>query len=141
MAYNPTTDYADAYDALTRRIKGNFAGQRAGLHQDLATRGVATSGVSSIPLARLGGEEAGELDDVAAQFALEQASTGIEDRRSAEAFSRAKELSQFNFDMESALARRLGKNQLTGQVIGGGLAAGGALLAGRGSAAKRMPGY
>ncbi len=79
--YDPTNDYASAYGALGRRIQANFAGQRANLNQELATRGVNTSGVSAIPSARLGAAEAGARDEAAAHFAELQAGTKVQDRQ------------------------------------------------------------
>lgn len=137
MAYEPTQDYATAYDAALRRLRGGYAQRKGDLAQNLATRGVSTSGVSSIPEAALAaGEEEAETG-LAGQFALEQARTGIEDRREAEAFGRQKEL----FGMDEALKRRLAQGQLQAGLIGGGLGAIGAVgggyfggLAGRAAA-------
>lgn len=126
--YNPSTDYAASYDALSRRIAQNFAGQRKGLNQELATRGVQTSGVSSIPSANLRVGEAGAMNDIAGQFALEQAHTGIEDRQAAQAFERQKELTRMGYDYNNAISRRAASSGLTSSLISGGLGALGSSL-------------
>lgn len=130
--YNPSTDYASAYDALSKRIQQNFAAQRGNLNQELATRGVQTSGVASIPSAALGIGEAGAMNDVAGQFALEQAHTGIQDRQAAEAFAREKELAQLGYDRNDAISRRQANSGLQGALISGGLGAIGGSLGGPG---------
>jgi hypothetical protein len=152
--YNPSTDYAASYDALSRRIASNFAQQRAGLNQELATRGVQTSGVASIPSAALRTGEAGAMNDIAGQFALEQAHTGIQDRQAAEAFARQKELAQIGYDNTNAINRRMANAGLQTALISGGLGAVGGSLGGPGGyfasqvAAKKLapqptglPGY
>lgn len=128
--YNPDSDYAAAYDSLSKRIASNFAGQRAGLNQELATRGVQTSGVSSIPSAALRTGEAGAMDDAASQFALEQARTKVSDRQAAEEFARNKELAQIGWDQQSAIARRQASAGLTSALISGGLGVAGAFAGG-----------
>lgn len=121
--YNPSTDYAASYDALSKRIQANFAAQRGRLNQELATAGVQTSGVRAIPSAALRSAEAGEMNDVAGQFALEQARTGIEDRRSLEAFGREKELAELGWNRQDAVSRRAAKSGLEAALISGGLGA------------------
>lgn len=130
MAYDPSADYAASYDALSRRIASNFAGQRAGLNQELATRGVSTSGVSAIPSAALRVGESNAQDQVAGQYALEQAHTGIEDRRRAEDFQHNLELANLGFNNQNALARRMANSGLTSSLISGGLGAVGAVAGG-----------
>ena len=125
--YDPNSDYASAYGVMQDRIKRNFAGQRQGLAQELATRGVQSSGVSAIPLGQLGAAEEGQKSDLAGQFALQQANTGIEDRRSAENFSRQMQLGEQGFNMQDALNRRLANQQMQGQIIGGLLGAAGSI--------------
>jgi hypothetical protein len=135
MAYDPTQDYAASYDALQRRLRSNFASQRGQQQQDIATRGVSTSGVSQIPLEATAREQGLAESDLAGQFALEQARTGIEDRRSAEAFERQRQLGAEGFGREDALRRRLGQQQLYGGLIAGGLGLAGGLAAGPAGAA------
>ncbi len=130
MAYEPSNDYASAYDALTKRIQQNFAQQRGDLNQELATRGVNTSGVAAIPSAALRTGEAGEMADVAGQFALEQAHTGIEDRRSAEQFEREKQLANLGWDRQDSIARRAASAGLQSALISGGLGAAGSVAGG-----------
>lgn len=128
--YNPDADYSAAYDALSRRIANNFAGQRANLNQELATRGVQTSGVSSIPAARLGAAEAGEMDDAASQFALEQARTKVSDRQAADQFGRDLQLTQLGWGQQDAISRRAANSGLQAALISGGLGAVGSMYSG-----------
>lgn len=130
MAYDPSTDYAASYDALSKRIANNFAGQRSGLNQELATRGVQTSGVSSIPSAALRTGEADAQNQVAGQYALEQAHTGIEDRRRQEDFAQQMKMAQFGYDQQSAIARRQANAGLTSALISGGLGVAGSMVGG-----------
>lgn len=138
--YEPSKDYAASYNALSRRIASNFASQRAGLNQELATRGVNTSGVASIPSAALRTGEANALGDVAGQYALEQAHTGIEDRQRLDAFNQQKILAQMGADRQDAMGRRMANAGLTSALISGGLGAAGAALGGPigGVAAQRL---
>jgi hypothetical protein len=128
MDYNPTPDFNTAWEAVNRRIKTNYAGQRAGQQGDLAARGVATSGVSQIPLESTNRAEGNDISDAAGQFALSQAETGIEDRRRREDFARQKQLMSMGYGFEDAMNRRLAQNQLTGGLIAGGLGAAGGYL-------------
>jgi hypothetical protein len=137
--YNPSQDYAASYDALSRRISSNFASQRAGLNQELATRGVQTSGVSSIPSAALRVGENNAKDDIAGQYALEQAHTGIEDRRRAEDFANQMKFAQFGYDQTSAIARRAANAGLESALISGGLGAAGGIFAGSLAPGKKTP--
>lgn len=133
--FDPTQDYATAYNALKARLGQSYAGQRANLNQELATRGVQTSGVSSIPSSRLGAAQAGEEAGLAGQFALEQARTKISDRQAAEQFARDRELAQLGYERQDALQRRAAKAGLESMLISGGLAAGGAVIGGPAGAA------
>ncbi len=135
--YDPSADYAASYDALSRRIASNFAGQRANLNQELATRGVSTSGVAAIPSAALRTGENEAKDQVAGQYALEQAHTGIEDRRRAEDFSRQLQLAQYGYGQQDAIARRAANSGLQAALISGGLGAVGSL--GASALTRRTP--
>jgi hypothetical protein len=122
MAYEPTNDYNVAYEAAGRRLDQNYAKRRAQLNQEIASRGVNTSGVALIPGAELGEQEQNDRADLAGRFALEQAHTGIEDRQAAENFDRNKELARLGYDAQAALSRRLAKGQLQSGLIAGGAA-------------------
>jgi hypothetical protein len=89
---------------------------------------VQTSGVSSIPSAALRVGENNEKDAVAGQYALEQAHTGIEDRRRAEDFANQMKFAQFGWDQQSALARRAAQSGLETALISGGLGAAGSVF-------------
>lgn len=128
--YDPTADYSAAYGALGRRIQSNFAGQRANLNQELATRGVNTSGVSAIPSARLGAAEAGERDAVAARFAELQAGTKVQDRQRLDEFNNQKTLFQMGADRQDAMARRQAQGGLESALISGGSGAVGTVFGG-----------
>lgn len=137
MAYTPNQEYSDAYDAVTRRLRSNYAKQRGNLQQDLATRGVSTSGVSSIPLAQLGNEEELAIADTDARFALDQVDNVIQDRRAAEQHVRNRELAQLGYDAQDAIQRRLAGNSLKAAVIGGTIGLAGNLFRGGGGTAAR----
>ena len=128
--FSPDQDYAQAYSALQRRIAANYAGQRAGLNQELATRGVQTSGVSAIPSTAMRAQQAGEESGLAGQFGLEQARTKIQDRQLQEQYARQLQMMQSGFDMQSSLQRSLGNQQLMGSILGGGIGALGSLGSG-----------
>lgn len=128
--FDPTQDYAASYNALKARIANSYAGKRANLNQELATRGVQTSGVSSIPSARLGAAEAGEEASAASDFALEQARTTVADRQAALQFARTKELNQIGYDRQDALQRRMSQGGLQSALISGGIGALGSLAGG-----------
>ncbi len=128
--FDPTNDYAASYNALKARIGQSFAGKRANLNQELATRGVQTSGVSSIPSAQLGAAQAGEEASAAGDFALEQARTTVADRQAALNFARQKELGQLEFDRTSSLQRRMASSGLQSALISGGIGALGSLAGG-----------
>ncbi len=137
--YNPSTDYAAAYDALSKRIQSNFAAQRGNLNQELATRGVQTSGVSTIPSAALRVGEAGAKNDVAGQFALEQAHTSIEDRRRAEDFNNQMKMAQYGYGQQDAIQRRMANSGLEAALISGGLGAVGSVAGGYARPATPRP--
>ena len=125
--YNPSPDYANAYSALQKRVAANYAAQRGGLNQELATRGVQTSGVSAIPSTALRASQAGEESGLAGNMAMEQARTAVQDRQMQEQYQRQLEMMRQGFDMNSSLQRQLGQQQLVGGLIGGGLGAAGSL--------------
>lgn len=72
------------------------------------------------------------MNDVAGQFALEQAHTGIEDRRSLEDFQRQLQLANLGYDRQDALSRRMANAGLESALISGGLGAVGGSLGGPG---------
>lgn len=126
--YNPDQDYNSAYNALRARIAQGYAGQRANLNQELATRGVQTSGVSSIPSGRLGAAQAGDEAGAASQFALEQARTAVSDRQRAEEFERNKYLYGLAGSQQDALSRRMADAGLQTALVSGGLGVVGSLF-------------
>lgn len=128
--YTPTQDYNAAYDALKARIATSFADKRANLNQELATRGVQTSGVSAIPSGRLSAAQAGEEAGAASNFALENARTMIDDRQRAEQFARDKELATLGWDRQDAISRRMAQSGLQSAAISGGLGAVGEVFSG-----------
>lgn len=128
--YDPSQDYASSYDALSRRISANFGQQRVGLNQELADRGVQTSGVSAIPSTTLRVGENSAKDQVAGQYALEQAQTGIADRVRAQEFQQQDYLANLGYNNQNALARRMGNSGLQASLISGGLGAAGSVLSG-----------
>lgn len=138
--YQSSPDYAPAYGALQRRITASFSGQRANLNNELASRGVGTSGVSAIPSSALDSAQAGQEAGAAGHFAEAQANTAIEDRRRAEEFDRQKQLMQYGSDIQNAMQRRLAQSQLQGQLIGGGIGAVGSYLSRPGSSAPPQSG-
>lgn len=119
--YDPSQDYAASYDALSKRIASNFAQQRSGLNQELASRGVQTSGVASIPSAQLRVGEANSQNDAASQYALEQARTGVARQDAAMNFERQKQLAQLGYDQQNALSRRMAQSGLESAAISGGV--------------------
>lgn len=121
--YTPDQDYSAAYNALKARTAAAYAGQRGTLNNDLAARGVETSGVSAIPMSSLLASEAETNAGGAQNFALEQARTGVREKEAATQFVYDTALGQQGFNNQSALSRRLGQNQLAGQLGAGGLSA------------------
>ncbi len=128
--YTADADYGSAYNALKARIAASYAGSRDKLNQDVASRGVQTSGVATIPAASMLAGEAGAEAGGAEDFALEQARTGVREKEAATQFGRDMALGNNYFNNVSALQRRLGQNQLAGQIGAGSLSAIGSYFAG-----------
>lgn len=127
-SYNPTGEYTPAYEAIKRRLQGDFARQRSQLAQSVATRGVRTSGVSFIPEETLGRGQAEAEAGVLGDFALRNVQDKVEDRRLAE--DRAHELNMLERGsaLQDAIQRRLNRNQLGAQLGAGALSGIGAYL-------------
>jgi hypothetical protein len=127
--YSPDQDYSAAYNALKARTSAAYAGSRGQLAQDLATRGVQTSGVSAIPEASMLASEAGAkaagAEGLASQEGGDVARANLLAQQQAGQLNMATTL-QGN---QNALARRLGQNQLAGQIGAGALSAVGSLYA------------
>lgn len=134
--YDPTPDYGAGYNALKAKIAASYAGSRGQLNQDLASRGVQTSGVSAIPVSSMLASEAAAGAGGAEDFALEQARTGVREKEmgmEADLQRRnAIDINNADFSNRSVLARRLAQNQLAGQLGAGSLAAIGSIFQGQG---------
>lgn len=117
----PNLSYDTAYDALQRRIRQQYAGQRAGLNQALASRQVQGSGVAIAPIASLGAQEAGAMGQGAGQIGLQQSSDAVARRYQGEDYAQQMYMLQNDNERRNALARRLGQNQLTAMGISGGI--------------------
>ena len=126
----PDQTYGAAYNALSERIARQYAGQRAGLNQQLASSHVLGSGVSAAPMAALGSQEAGALNSAAENIGQNQAQNAIARRWMGEDYAQQMKLSQMYSDWQRRNAERQGRNSLTGGIVGGGLAAVGAVYGG-----------
>ncbi|MBI5597636.1 MAG: hypothetical protein HY928_16225 [Elusimicrobia bacterium] len=128
FGYSPTDDYSAPIQSALARLRSGQARQRNVLAE--ATRRVRTSGARFIPAETLergfSEAEAGVYGD----FALDQARTGIEDRRREEDFQRQLQLMDRSQSLQDALARRQGSDSLKSSLISGGLGALGTIYAG-----------
>lgn len=114
-------EFAPAYEAAQRRLRANFARQKGELAQGLASRGVRTSGVGSIPGETLERGQSEAETGLIGDFAMRQAGEGITDRRLGEEFERRKGLMRFGADIESDLHRTMARRMLQGQLMSGGI--------------------
>ncbi len=124
-------EFAPAFEAAQRRLRGSQARQRSGLAR--ATSRVRTSGARFIPAEA---QERGfaEADaGLVGRFALAQAEGNITDRRAAESRSFQREQLGRGFSLEEALQRRIARGRLPGQIGAGALGAIGGIFAGRGA--------
>lgn len=123
----PDQTYGAAYNAISDRIRRQYAGERAGLNQQLASAHVLGSGVSTIPMANLGARQAGDLSSAAETIGTGQAQQNIAKRWMGEDYQNQLTLAQLGYSNQDAIARRMGQNQLYGGAISGALTAAGSL--------------
>lgn len=126
MEFQGNDTYAQPYAAAMRRVQGGYVNRKANLAQDLAMRGVSTSGVSAIPEGVLSGQQGTDEAGVAEQFGLAQAGAAQREREMAlgNSYDMAKQERDQQF--QSALQRRMAQGQLNAALIGGGIGAIGA---------------
>lgn len=131
MAYAPDADYNEAYEAANRRLQASGARRRGLLTQEIASKGVSTSGVSAIPIEEYErGQQEAEAGLVG-EFALSQADNAVQDRRLAQSREHDMNMMTTGYGLQDAISRRLGRQQLQGQVIGGVIGGAGSVIAGR----------
>jgi len=123
FGFKAAGEFEPAFQAAIRRLGLGAAARRGQLAQGLATRGVRTSGVSAIPEEALGRGEAEAEAGLVGDFALRQALENIEDRRRTQEMAFQREMLPRQFELQESLQRRLGRQQLIGQLIGGGIGA------------------
>jgi len=114
-------EFAPAFEAAQRRLRGGGARRRADLTR--ATSRVRTSGARFIPQETLERGESEAEAGLIGEFGLRQAGENIQDRRLKEAFERRRQLMREGGEMQQALARRMSQGQLQASLISGGLGA------------------
>ena len=126
--YKALGEYEPAFRAAQRKLQGGFARQR----QQLAgqTANVRTSGVRYIPQETLergqSEAEAGLIGD----FAQAQADRAANRQDVERQFELQSALDIRRQEAQDAINRKLAKQQMIGQIIGGGLGATGSILSG-----------
>lgn len=129
--YEPSADFNTAYEAANKRLMANFAQQRGQQNQAIASRGVATSGVASIPGEQLDRAQSEAQAGLIGGLAQSQAQNTIEDRRLKERMDFERSVAENQINAQNTIARR----QMQGQLIGGGIGAIGSYFMGAGGAA------
>lgn len=128
FGFEPGGEFAPAFEAAQRRLRGAGARRRAELAR--ATSGVRTSGVRFIPQETLERGEQEAQAGLTGEFALRQAGENIQDRRLQEAFQRRLQLSRMGMEHERDVSRTAGRRAFQRRLVGGGIGAGLGIIGG-----------
>ncbi len=137
--YAPTGEFQPYYEAALRRIRAGATRERRLAGRGIARAGVRTAGVGQIPITGITREQLVQERELAGGFGREQALTGIQERRIKEQRAWRTQQAALNRQWQLQLAkmsesarRRAERSGMWGQIIAGGLGAGGAVLGGPG---------
>ncbi len=128
FGFEPGGEFAPAFEAAQRRLRGGAARRRADLAR--STRRVRTSGVSLLPRQTLEAGEAEAEAGLVGEFGLRQATENIEDRRAQEAFQRRLTTMRLGGKLEGDLQRSLARRGFQRDVLRGGIGAGLGIIGG-----------
>lgn len=123
-AYNPSGDYAAAYDWALKSLLQNKAYMDEATAQDVASRGVRTSGVASIPEEQNGRAYEQAVADMTSKLALAQAQTGIDQDARNQQYQHDLQLAQLGYDFQNTLQRKKDQSAMLAGglgLVGGGI--------------------